>query len=308
MNGQLCNKLSDSDKVYFIRHKEGEDIEKENRKKSIIELMHQKRIAIFFENEPWSKVYDEKSGLPSLGYFHKFTQENSTYRSALNFFHRLSTEGGYIVAEYLGGKVPNGGCGAIVSKILKGTKVEKAEGFEVTLKLDENHYKEFDYYTHPVLLAIRPPYGTICQPSRETYRAFVDYTLFGTPPVLSADLLHPKMVEQMCVEYLRKVGVNGNKLSYCTLRPGKTLAVIDICGVLENNEEFFAQVKNGKIDKYDLAAFEEFTNKNIAGLNVVFSNDPPGKRNNVTFLNIDVIFKYFIDTNKQMLLRMSGFN
>lgn len=303
----MCNKgLSEDDHVYFIRHKEGNDVEKDNRRKSILDLMKQKRIAIFFENKPWSNVFDENTGQPITTYIEQFTQNHSTYRSALTFFWKLSSQGGYVVAEYLDGKTPNDGYGAIVSRIIPGTKVEAANGFEVTLKLDDNCYEVFDYYKHPVLLAIRPPFNTICEPSRPTYKAFVGYTLFTNEPVLSTELLHPKMVEQMCVEWLRKVGVKGRKLSYCTLRPGKSLAVVDICGILDDGKAVFAQVKNSEIDPDDLRDFDNFTKKYNDGVNIVFSTDRNRQRGNIVFVNIDDIFNGFKESNLQMLKKMAG--
>jgi hypothetical protein len=170
--------------------------------------------------------------------------------------------------------------------------------------LDPNFYEIIDYSKYPVLLAIRPPYGTLCKPGRDTYWEFVNYKLTGERPDLSTKLLHPKMAEQMCVEYLRSVGVNGHKLNYCTLKPGKTLAFIDICGVLDNKKDVIAQVKNGKIEKSALDAFAKFTINNIDGVNIVFSKDRDKAEPYIVFVNIDDVFDHFKKTKPEMLEKM----
>jgi hypothetical protein len=296
-------KLTVNDEVYFIRHKVTDEVDR----KMILEVMRQKRIAIMFKNDPWIAVFDASAEKPSAKYFEHFTKKNSTYRSALNYFHKISSEGGYIVAEYLDGEMPGNGYGAIVSRVLKGTQVESAAGFEVTLQLDASFYEIIDYSKYPVLLAIRPPYSTLCKPSRNTYKEFINFKLADVVDFaeVSLDLLHPKMAEQMCVEYLRSVGVNGNKLSYCTLKPGKTLAVIDICGVLYNDRDVFAQVKNGEIEKSDLEAFAKFTQNNIEGVNIVFSKDTDKAEPNIVFINIDDVFNHFKANNRNMLVKMT---
>lgn len=299
-------KLTADDEVYFIRHKiKNEDETPEINRKTILDIMRQKRIAIMFENEPWSMVFDTSAEKPKSKYFEQFTKENSTYRSALNYFFNISKKGGYIVAEYLDGEMQGNGYGAIVSRVLKGTQVESAAGFQVTLQLDANFYEIINYSKYPVLLAIRPPYSTICKPSRSTYKEFINFKLAGDVDFpLSLDLLHPEMAEQMCVEYLRSVGVNGHKLSYCSLRPGKTLAVIDICGVLDNDKDVFAQVKNGNIENDALDAFVKFTQNNFDGVNIVFSKDRNKARTNVVFVNIDDVFNHFKAYNPKMLVKM----
>ena len=294
-------KLTADDDVYFIRHKiKKEDESPELNRNTIRDIMRQKRIAIMFENEPWNVVFD---GKPSVDYFQGL-KNNSKYRSALSYFHNISSKGGYIIAEYLDGETPGNCYGAIVSRVSKGTQIEPAAGFQVTLQLDANFYEIIDYSKYPVLLAIRPPFGTLCKPGRDTYREFVNYKLTKQPPELSTHLLHPKMAEQMCVEYLRSVGVNGHTLSYCTLKPGQTLAVIDIYGVLNNDKDVFAQVKNGEIAPPDLAAFKEFTKNNIDGANIVFSKDRNKAEPKIVFINIDDVFDHFKTHNPKMLEKM----
>ena len=70
------------------------------------------------------------------------------------------------------------------------------------------------------------------------------------PEKEALELLHPNMVEQLCVEYLRREGYSDfekDTLDYCTLRPGKSLAIIDIAGRLESKRWLFAQVKNDSL-------------------------------------------------------------
>lgn len=306
-NANSAPGLTDKDKVYFIRHNN----DKSNNvkiKNDIESMCNNKRIGIRFENKSWNKVWDKQKNEPSSTFFK--TKRNRSYKPAVEMFNKLSADGGYVVAEYLSGRYPVNKYGIIVSRIAKVRQV-LAKEYQVTLQLDKNFYHHLEYAKYPVLLAARPPIVTICEPKRNTYREFVNFVLTGNKPTLTADLLHPIAAEQMCVEYLREYGVKGDKLNYCTLRPGGNTAVFDICGVLDNGKDLFAQVKNGPIDGDDVTKLEFLCSNKPNSVCVIFSRNKRGSLNlkrNTHFFDVeDDIFAKFKEFNPAMLHKMTGF-
>jgi hypothetical protein len=298
--------------TYFIRHKNPKEKEIPAR------LFDEKRIAIYFDREPWEHVFDIEKLIPHGG---KFTEEYKkaagagyarTYASALNLISQIQTNGGYIFAEYGDSFIGNMGNGCILGQVEAGTPVENVDGISpVTLRMKPSTIKIINYADYPVLLAIRPPYGTICCPSRNTYKTIADYHFDKKDVILSSDLLHPKMAEQMCVEYLRSVGLEtGNSeltLSHCFLQPGKTLATIDIAGRLHNGKSIFAQVKNGEIRQDIERDFFDFVGDKAIG--VIFSKfigDHRKISDGRYKVNIDGVFSYFTRSNRQLLVDLIG--
>jgi len=311
-------------KTYFIRHKENKK-NLEASRKEIIELFDTRRIAIFFDNEPWETVFDEINEKPHSLYFtSEYCKDkmNSSkgYKTALKAMNSLSKDGGYVFAEYCSsyiGEEKKSGC--ILGKISPNSKIERFNSncgsliSEVSLQLDSSNIKTINYFEYPVLFAIRPPYGTICCPNRNTYSSIAENLFEGKNLELSCNLLHPKMVEQMCVEYLYQVGLdvqNENlKLDYCSLKPGKTLAQLDIVGRLKNGQKIFGQVKND--DSSNQLHSEEYFFKHISPeiIGVFFSRfdkDIEVIGTNTFKINIDMIFKYFKDKKPILIKDMIG--
>ena len=123
------------------------------------------------------------------------------------------------------------------------------------------------------------------------------------------------MVEQLCVEYLRREGHNNDKLAYCTLRPGKSLAIIDIAGRLEGERPIFAQVKNESLSadrSSELASqLESFIGKSNREdpVGVLFgkfdgAQDYDGP---ISFVDLEKVFQYFREQDETVLKNMVGF-
>ena len=229
-------KISTKTDTYFIRHKLNGDER---------ELCEAGRIAIWFDNLPITAKTENELG-PSI---------RGAYRTALKYMIRLRNQGGYVFAEYgdgYMGSLGGSGQGFVLAKVQPQDRFEaftvNDNTYHVTVKLDRNSIGYVRYSEFPVLLAVRPPFSTICQPAR-TF-PLVAAAFFAREKIPGEDaleLLHPKMVEQLCVEYLRQPPMGNDRLRYCILRPGKSLAIIDIAGRLDGGRRLFAQVKNVRL-------------------------------------------------------------
>jgi len=286
--------------VYFIRHKQDELFLKEE----INRLKDKNKIAIFFDNKPLSEVTIENTGI-NKKFFSSKKEGAVKYKSALNFLCKIAKDGGIVVAEY------NDEPEVLIGQVKPGTSLEPSGKIEVTLQLTKT--KILKYSDYPVALAVRPPYGTICRPLAPFFQTIIPMIYNNTESGIKIDrsLLHPKMLEQMCVEYLRVKGVNGQILKYCILRPGKSLAIIDIAGISKDSKIIFAQVKANKISPEAHASFIEFASKNFKDtINVIFSeNDPTLKKHpSITYVNVDDVFNYFKINDEEMIRRMIGFH
>ena len=304
--------------VYFIRHKN------EKRPQIIQSLKEENRIAIFFENRPWNEVgkfieTGDPNNLPPDPKRKK--SETTAYRTALKYFEALSQNGGYLFVEYGDAELTKESKGCFFVEIAKGTQVESlnisdcSDLIHITLKYTLRTKVNYSHY--PVLLAIRPPFSTICITSKRTYPKIAGY--LREPSILlppSLDLLHPKMMEQMCVEYLLKRGLDHNgensKLDYCFLKPGKNLAYIDIAGRLNNGQILYAQVKNSPINKRDEANFKKFIQDQSNVAAVIFADFNKDNQNayslkeSIHYIDIQDVFNEF-KHNNQMMEDMIGF-
>ena len=299
--------------TYFIRHKFPGD-EKD--------LCDARRIAIRFENH---RILGKQTDLNPDWFRGLSPRYASTYRSALNYMIRLRDQGGYVFAEYGGGyigKHRHRDIGCILARIKPQDQFDVFNAsandftYQVALKLDPSSVGYIRYSEFPVLLAIRPPYSTICRPSR-TYPqiAAAFFNRERLPATEALELMHPKMVEQLCVEYLRRRGHENDLLDYCTLRPGKSLAIIDIAGRLSSKRWLFAQVKNASLSanySSELASqLESFIGESIGdnAVGVLFGKFEGAQNYDgpISFVDLKEVFQYFRKQQKAVLEDMIGF-
>ncbi len=289
--------------TYFIRHKlRGDEVE----------LCDAHRIAIDFDNLPISGDATE------LG-----SEIRGAYRTALTYMIHLRDHGGYVFAEYGEGYIGNrrsGDIGCILAKVEPQRRfgafkpTAKDYEYQVTLELDPSSIGYIRYSEFPVLLAIRPPFSTICRPSR-TYPQIAE-AFFDRKPMPAQDvleLLHPKMVEQLCVEYLRRRDQD-DRLDYCMLRPGKSLAIIDIAGRLVSGEALFAQVKNaplsadrssklaGELERFVCSAKED----NAVGILFGQFKDAQDCDGPISFVDLRDVIRSFHGEDRKVLEDMIG--
>lgn len=296
-------------KTYFIRHKSKDP-------KTFQTLLSENSIAIFFDNLPWHEVFDENAKTPRADYF---TTDYSlkegrgysrAYTSAIRLINEIRSNGAYVFAEYGDAYLGNEQYGCILGRVEKDSSIVEIPGIsKIGIRLIPSSIKKILYSDYPVLLAIRPPYGTICCPQRSTY-AMVAEQLYGSKKItLSADLIHPNMVEQMCGEYLRIFSLHENdpsyRLAFCSMKIGKNLATIDISGRLQNGKRLFAQIKNGHINKSDEDKFIAFLGKDDIGI-IFDKTRTTGTSRGVYRLNVDDIFQKFLKHNPQLIADLIG--
>lgn len=299
--------------MYFIRHKHSKDF---CTKEEIVVLKHNKRIAIFFEDEPFSKVVKniDFSG-DEIEYNEEYFKKhpNPTYKSALKYMWTLAKYGGLVVAEY------NSENECYVGRVKRGTKIVNFEDkfkekFRVTLQLSDVIKEPIDYSDYPVLPAVRPIKGTICEPQTSFFRVVIPAIYKGKLSSIKIErkLLHPKMLEQLCVEYLR----DKDGLKYCILRPGKSLATIDIAGVSNDGELMYAQVKADHITQASHDEFKKFVNEDVDNDDkedakcYIFcerAKEVKNRLGNIHYIDVDRVFDYFHEKDENMIKRMIGF-
>ncbi len=316
--------LVNGKKVYFIRHNTTDEIDKYVIRK----LAEESRIGLFYENQPFdSFVYEgsyhtKNSVADSVNKYRtqldkskkKDFKPNQGYATSLNYIRELSLDGGYIFVEYNRGELGEVGFGCYFCEIEKNTNItsmnyeDQSEQKELYITLKYKKIKELKYSAYPALLAARPTHSTLCIPRRVTF-AVVAKVLLGQSDkiTLTTDLLSAAAVEQMCVEYLRSTEFF-DPLDYCLLRPGRSLASIDIAGVTKGGHSIYGQVKNSVIKKNDLSDFQKFCKGIDPKYSIVFSkkSDDFQDIKDVTFHFIEDIFDYFLDNKRKMIEALIG--
>ena len=268
--------------VYFIRHK--------NFSSEVFEsLKNKKLIAIDF-------------GMSIDASFENIEYESNAHKTAVRYFLDLNEKGGLVVAHYGNDQY------VTVGDISRGTQIEPFMHFRMSLEYTPK--KTLHFADYPVLSTVWPQQGTMCIPRTPFFQEIVPAIIGNKPLKLERRLLHTKMLEQLCVEYLYKADLGDDKLDYCILRPGKTAPVIDIAGVTCGGKKLYAQVKANKIGSVARNNFEEFVSE--SSLNIIFSADLSdetifsGKK--ITCVNVDEVFNHFHENKPQMLKDMIGIN
>lgn len=303
--------------VFFIRHKPAPASQPGPTEQDIEALKKLARIAIFYENKPVNDVVENVNYVGNnIKYneevFTEFEDNCTTYKSALNKIWRLGKHGGIVVSEY------NKDAKCLIGIVQPNTRIEPFSRessnftFNVTLKLEKT--VEIEYSKYPVYLAARPPFQTICNPTSSFFKTVIPAIYIDPLGKVQPTrrLLHPKMLEQMCVEYLRTVHFENNqRLKYCILRPGKNLPIIDIAGVSTDNRDIFAQVKADKIKPRALKEFRKFMKDPTHTIYIIFCEGVKnrGTDKGITYIDVDTVFDHFNNNKegKEMIRRMIGF-
>jgi hypothetical protein len=313
--------LSVSSPVYFIRHNVAND-QPHAKPEALIKIASEDRIAIFWDLSSVDTLYQAQHPyLVNTPYFkEKHHKYYDSYQSAAGYFAELANSGGLVIAEYHSGWFhPDKFYGAKIGIVEPNSKIEPlnihVEGelvtYGTTIKL--TGVKHVRYSDCPVLLAVRPPYGTMCRPKSYLFTDIIPSLYDGKEPTLEIESLHPKMLEQLCVEFLRSRGLtslNGSHftLAYCTLKPGKSLATVDIVGISSDKRKLFAQVKFSMISPKDRDTFMSLAASNQDGVNIIFSDDASETKDNVIYKNVREIFDFYAATEdgRSMLRSMIG--
>ncbi|MCP4289126.1 MAG: hypothetical protein GY792_32680 [Gammaproteobacteria bacterium] len=218
-----------SDKTVFIRHKfeQGPKLWSKPKK--------EKWIFIHFNGEKGETLeeYSEEA------------QKSRGFRTAFKRLKELGETGGLVMAQYETSEF-------LIGHVEPGTRIEFWDVHENDSAAKPDYYKTlqvagkwegpFKYADYPLLMALRPPFVTIANMS-EYSRNMIQHLWNSEPLQCIVDNMHPKMLEQMCAEWLRSpYAAKEHKIQYQILKTGKSLPVIDLYAKTKYGEKLFAQI------------------------------------------------------------------
>jgi hypothetical protein len=196
--------------IYFIRHKF-------NQAKNEVDVLQQKKIIAIHFNGEYHETLDA------------YTDRSREFITAYGYFQKLSELGGTVVIQYQPEYF-------YIAAIAAGTPI-LAHNVKAHYNNEDNYLKtlqlstlseRYTYAAYPLLSALRPPYVTIA-PLNIFAHNLVSYLKGERALDLVVNNLHPKMLEQMCDEWLRsKYAPADYAMRFELLRTGLTLPVIDI--------------------------------------------------------------------------------
>jgi hypothetical protein len=299
-----------NEKVYFIRHNL-DNSDTANR------LCTGELIAIFFGIEKPDDVFSVVDGKYTVIETKLKGKNRQQCRTAVSYFAELANDGGLVVAEYNGGNIASGSessfYGAKVGRVEKNSQIISHDGAPICLKLTD--VKSLKYADFPVMLAVRPPFVTICVPDSNLFKDIIPNWFSDTPiKEISYGMLHYKMTEQMCVEYMLKHDETNSeiKLNYCILRPGKNAPLFDIAGIDTCGKKVYASVKFNRCPIDVVKELAKFADCNDDCNVILFSDDEIhpctvlGIKSRLKHKNTNQIFILFKQLNPTMLRHMIG--
>lgn len=292
------------EKLYFIRHKFktlSSDIEEYCRANSCV--------AIHFNTEFHHDFSD----------YSEMAKEKKNFKQAFSLFKELGQTGGVVVAEYntnefcIGEVVPE----TIIEAFNYGMQVGESDDYYKTLKL-RNVKGPFSYADYPLVSALRPPFVTIC--GLNDYSKNIILHLFKNNALaLDVRNLHPKMLEQMCEEWLRTDLAGELKIKFGLLKTGKTLPIIDIYARTSKGDDLYVQVTHAS-DKSKVLAkaskMQEYLEKRTderEAIGVFFGPSISAQflaESRLIFIPIEGVFSQLVELPdySEMLKTMIGIN
>lgn len=287
------------EKVIFIRHNFN------NSKYSTHTLYSKKLIAIHF-----TPHYHEL--------FEDYTDPSKQFIRAYKIFKKLGDEGGIVVIQYNPrsfyiGEV-NPGTPILYFNIARDS--EPADYLK-TISLTRIS-EQFLYADYPLFSAIRPPFSTIAT-LNENSKNWIDHLYYRKPLEVLYSSLHPKILEQMCEEWLRSdLAPEPYRIKYGLLKTGKTLPVIDIYAETIEGNYLCVQVTLGLDKKKLLSKLKTLSDyissrqdsSNVIGLFISDDNVKPliDQFQNIEFLSARKIFDDLQNsaTHSNMVKKMMG--
>jgi hypothetical protein len=217
--------------IYFIRHtfKNAEAMQSH----CIVE----QAIAIHFNSE--GKFSFEEYSLEN--------QQNKGFKKAFRTLEQLGEQGGLVVAQYnpsefyLGEVRPKTAIELYDYGQQKGT----GENYYKLLKLSSRK-GPYAYANYPHVMALKPPYTTINVLSKYANNIIVCLWNETTAFDCIVNNLHPKMLEQMCEEWLRTSFADDLQIRFQTFQTGKNLPIVDILAETLKGERLAVQVTHTK--------------------------------------------------------------
>jgi hypothetical protein len=156
--------------------------------------------------------------------------------------------------------------------------------------------RAFPYAQIIVLLALRPPYATICQPGLP-FERIIRRLYLGYPLERSVQLLHPSFLEQLCENFLRSDFAPPTiRLLYTTAKTGKTLPTVDIVGRNAEGQILMVQISHaagaGALEKAQKLV--SLTATVPGAISILFSGDGNLTEAGLDYsFSVDAIFQVF---------------
>jgi hypothetical protein len=238
------------------------------------------------------------------------------FKRAFQALKDLGKHGGFVVAQYNPQHFQ-------VGQVNRGTEIE-LYNYGREHGQQDNYYKllklakrtaAYSYPRYPLLAALRPPYVAICKMSDHS-RGIVRHLWDGTPIERKLHNLHPKMLEQMCEEWLRTDYADDYRIKYELLKTGETLPVIDICAETRSGHRLFVQVTfaEGKQALSKARELKEYCDESASTMPTIGLFMGPEKQQDevarlgLKYVSIESVFNQFDKTSfyGDMLDKMIG--
>ncbi|WP_155897217.1 hypothetical protein [Bacteriovorax sp. BSW11_IV] len=295
------SKIMESKCVFFIRH---------SNFKNYSSLINENVIGIHYNGDKEVRFIDLDS------------RWNKPYvRTSINYFKHLSEHGGIVFAKY---KVLSAN-GESIQKVViglveKNTPIEEQYfNFDEDGKVERDYVKYLKYiplidnfsYAEAPVLAIFGGRSTLAKYSTKDifYQIVKETILLGNRVQGTKDLIHPKCLEQLCVEWLRRFGTArlGSDLDYCYIGVGSSYPDIDIAGRMIDNRKLFAQVTFSSVTdiswKVDtLLTYKSSSSNNLLVMFCCINNDENIPNSDVIYLNIVDVINDFILNDRENIL------
>lgn len=292
------------EKIYFIRHnfKELSPVIEEHCKKNNC-------VAIHFNTEFHLNFSD----------YSEEAKEKKNFKQAFSLFKELGQEGGIVVAEYKNSEF-------YIGEVTPDTTIE-AFNYEKQSGKPDDYYKilnlqnikgPFSYSDYPLVSALRPPFVTICG-LNDFSKNIILHLYRNTALALNVKNLHPKMLEQMCEEWLRTDLAGELKIKFELLQTGKTLPTIDIYARTSKGKDLLVQITHAsgksKVLAKAIKLKDYLTNRTGDRKSVgVFFAPAESERHlaeiDLVFISIESVFDQLIKSPdyREMLKTMIGIN
>lgn len=292
------------EKIYFIRHKFKE-------LSPVIEghCKENKCVAIHFNTEFHLDFSD----------YSEEAKEKKNFKQAFSLFKELAQKGGIVVTEYntsefyIGEVSPD----TTIEAFNYGQQIGESDDYYKTINL-QNIKGPFQYSNYPLFSALRPPFVTICG-LNDFSKNIILHLYRNTALALDVRNLHPKMLEQMCEEWLRTDLAGELKIKFGLLQTGKTLPTIDIYARTSAGKDLLVQVTHAS-EKSKVQAkatkLQEYLNNKIADRESIGLFFSPAETEryltgtNLIFKSIESVFAQLtqLPDYKEMLKSMIGIN
>jgi transcriptional regulator with PAS, ATPase and Fis domain len=144
-----------------------------------------------------------------------------------------------VVASYL-----NYPSKVLIGKIKKGTKRNNYANKKGLFYFQMEDHKSISTSEYPALLSLLPQQTTVSPYYKK--KGLINSIYFGREIKLEVSNMSDRAVEAMCLEWLRHLAPESNRLKHLLTKIGGNMKTIDAYGLNTKNEEVFIQITTSK--------------------------------------------------------------